>query len=68
MLSHFSRVGLFEILLAVALLAPLSMGVLPAGILEWVLCLSPGVLPDPWIKPMSPVALVLQADFLLLSQ
>ena len=36
MLSHLSRVCLFAILWTVARQAPLSMGILQAGILEWV--------------------------------
>ena len=44
---------------AVALQAPLSMGILQAKILEWVAKLPPGDLPNPGIKPRSPT---LQAD------
>jgi len=31
-------------------------GILPARILEWVPCPSPGDLPNPGIEPVSPVA------------
>ena len=41
--------------------APLSMGILPARILEWVPIPSPGDLPNPGIQPRSPA---LQADSL----
>ena len=39
-------------------------GILQARILEWVAVLPPGDLPDPGIKPMSPVSAALQADSL----
>ena len=39
-------------------------GISQTRILEWIAIPSPGVLPDPGIKPKSPA---LQADFLLLS-
>ena len=39
--------------------APLSMGILQAGILEWVACPPPGDFPHPGIEPRS---LALQAD------
>ena len=41
--------------------APLSLGILQATVLEWVALPSPGDLPDPGIKPMSPVSPALQA-------
>ena len=41
--------------------APLSMGILQAGIVEWVVIPSPGDLPDPRVKPGPPA---LQADSL----
>ena len=42
-------------------------GILQARILEWVAFPPPGDLPDPGIKPASPLAPALQADSLLLS-
>ena len=42
-------------------LAPLSMGIFQAKILDWVSCCHPGDLPNPGIKPRSPA---LQADSL----
>ena len=45
----------------VARQAPLSMGILQAGILEWDAIPPPGGLPDPGIEPGSPA---LQADSL----
>ena len=40
-------------------------GVFQAGILEWLPFPLPGDLPDPGIKPVSPVSSALQADSLL---
>jgi len=40
-------------------------GILQAKILEWVAMPSPRGLPNPGIKPISPVALALQVDSLL---
>ena len=37
-------------------------GIFQARILEWVAISSPGDLPDPGIKPLSPVAFALQAN------
>ena len=39
----------------VACQAPLSMGILQARILDGLLCSPPGDLPNPWIKPRSPL-------------
>ena len=36
LLSHFSHIQLFATLWTIACQAPLSMGILQAGILEWV--------------------------------
>ena len=46
----------------VARQAPLSMGILPARILEWLPCPPPKELPNPGIEPRS---LALQVDSLL---
>ena len=46
----------------VARQAPLSMGILQAGILEWVAMPPPEDLPNPGIEPISPA---LQVDSLL---
>ena len=58
MLSRFSCVQLFATLWTIAHQAPLSMG---------ISCPPPRDLPDPGIKPMSPVASALQANSLPLS-
>ena len=42
-------------------------GILQARILEWIAIPPPVDLPDPGIKPVSPVAAALQVDSLLLS-
>ena len=47
--------------------APLSMGVSRQEYWYGLSCPPPGDLPDPGIKPMSPVAPALQADSLPLS-
>ena len=60
-LSHFSHIRLFATPWTVARLAPLSMGILQARMLEWVATPSSGDLPNPGIKPMSPA---LQVDSL----
>ena len=49
-----SRVQLFATPWTVAHQAPLSMGILQAGILEWVACPPPGDLISRGIKPGSP--------------
>ena len=56
-----AAVSLFVTPWTVALQAPLSMGVLQARILEWVVMLSPGDLPNPGAEPRSPT---LQAESL----
>ena len=61
-LSHFNCVWLFSTLWTVACQAPLSMGILQARILDGLLYSPPGDLPNPWIKPRSPL---LQEDTLL---
>ena len=43
--------------------APLSMGILQAGILDWVALSSSRDLPNPGIKPESPVAPALAGEF-----
>ena len=57
-----SHVRLFVTPWTVALWAPLSLGILQAGILESLPCPPPGVLPNPGIEPRSPS---LQVDSLL---
>ena len=58
--QSLSFVRLFSSPWTVACQAPLSMGILQARKLEWVLpCPLPGDLPNPWIEPRSPA---LQAD------
>ena len=51
-LSHFSHVLLFVTPYTAVLQAPLSMGILQARILEWVVMPSSEDLPDPGIKPI----------------
>ena len=53
-LSHFSRVGLFSIPWTVALQAPLSKGFPRQQYWSGLPFPSPGNLPDPGIKSMSP--------------
>ena len=60
-LSPFSRVWLFATPWTAAHLAPLSMGILQARILEWVARPPPGDLSNPEIETKSPT---LQADSL----
>ena len=60
MLSHFSRVQLFETLWPVALQAPLSMGFPRQEYWRGLPCPPPGDPSDPEIEPASPV---LQPDF-----
>ena len=62
-LSCFSHIQLFVILWTVARQAPLSLGFSRRG-LPWP---PPGDLPNPGIKPRTPVTLALQANFLPLS-
>ena len=64
----FSRVWLFATPWTIAHQAPLSMGFSGPEYWSGLPCPPPGDLPDPGIKPMSPVALAFQEDSLLLSQ
>ena len=57
-----SHVRPFATLRTIIHLAPLSMGILKARILEWVPCSPPGDLANPGIEPRSPA---FQADSLL---
>ena len=66
-LSHFSRVQLFETPWTVAHQAPLSMGFSRQEYWSGLLLPSPGDLPHPGIKPESPVAPASEADSLPLS-
>ena len=63
-LSCFSHVQLFATPVDCSPLDSSVNGIIQAGILEWVVCPSPGDLPDPGIKPVSPA---LQADSLPLN-
>ena len=67
-LSCFSCVQHFEILWTVALQVPLSMGLSRQEYWFGLPCPPPGDLPNPEIKPTSPVAPALQEDSLSLSQ
>ena len=67
MLSHFSHVQLFATPWTVAHQAPLPVGFSRQEYRSGLLCPSPGDLPDPGIKSLSPAAHALQADSLLLS-
>ena len=63
-LSRFSHVQLFVTPGAVALQAPLSMGFpRQAGILGWMACPPPGVLPDPGIETVSLTSPALAGKF-----
>ena len=64
MLSRFSHVQLFGTLWTVACQAPLSMGFSRQENWSGLPWPTPGDLPDPGIKPVSPA---LQTDSLLLS-
>ena len=66
MLSH-NCVQHFATPWTVAIQAPLSMGFFRQEYRSELPCPLPGDLPDPGIKPMSPVAPTLQVDSLLLS-
>ena len=66
-LSHFSRVGLFETLWTVACQAPLSMGFSRQEYWNGMLCSPPGDLPNLGIEPLAPASPALQADYLPLS-
>ena len=67
LLSCFSCVQLFVTLWTVAQQAPLSMGFSRQDCWSGLPCPPPGYLPDPGIKPTSPVSPALLADSLLLS-
>ena len=67
MLSHFSRVQLFATLWTVACQAPLSMEFPRQEYWSGQPFPSPGDLPSPEIKPVSPVVPAMQADSLPLS-
>ena len=64
MLSHFSHIRFFATLWTTALQAPLFMGFSRQGYWSELPCHPPGDLPNPGIKPMSPVSPALQADSL----
>ena len=68
MLSHFSCVRLFETLWTVAFQAPLFMSIFSRQE-YWrrLPCPPPGDLPHTGIEPVSPEALVLQVNSLLLN-
>ena len=63
MLSCFSHIRLFVTLWTVAHQAPLSMGILQARILEWVVIPFSRDLPDPGVKPESPASTALTGRF-----
>ena len=64
MLSRIGHVQLFETLWTVALQAPLSMGFSRQEYWSGLACPPPGDLPDPGVKPTSPMSPGLQADAL----
>ena len=66
-LSHFSYLQLFGTLWTIARQAPLSMGFFRQEYWSELSCPLPGDLPDPGVKPLSPMAPALQADSLPLS-
>ena len=61
---YFSRVQIFVTPYTVAHQVSLSMGFFRQEKLEWVVFPSPKDLPNPGIKPMSPVSPALQVDSL----
>ena len=63
MLSHFSRIGLSVTPWTVACQAPLSMGFSRHEYWRGLSFPSPGDLPDPGIKPASPISPVLAGRF-----
>ena len=65
--QSLSYVQLFATPWTVTLQAPLSMGFSRQEYWSGLPCPPPGHLPDPGIKPASPVSLALQADSLPLS-
>ena len=62
--NHFSHVGLFATLWTVAHQAPQSMGFSRQEFWRGLPSPSPGDLPIPWFKPVSPTSPALQADSL----
>ena len=64
MLSCFSHVQLFVTLWTVSHHAPMSLGFSRQEYWNGLPCPPPGDLPNPVIKPMSPVSPALQADSL----
>ena len=62
-----SRVRLFVIPWTVARQLPLSMGLSRQDYWSWLIFPPPGNLPDPGIKPESPMSPALQGDSLPLS-
>ena len=64
MLSSFSQFRLFATLWTVAHQAPLSIDFSRQEYWHGLPCPSPGYLPDPGIKPSSPMSPALQANFL----
>ena len=66
-LSHYCRVQFFAAPWTEAHQAPLSMGFSQQEHWSRLPCPPPGNLPDPGIKPASPVSPEFQADSLLLS-
>ena len=66
-LSHFSRGWFFATLWTVACHSPLSMAFSRQEYWSMLPCPPPGDLPDPEIKPISPVSPAFQADSLPLS-
>ena len=67
MLSHFSHVQLFETLWTVALQAPLFMGFFRQEYWSGLPFPPPGDLPNPRIKPTSPVSPALAGGFFTIS-
>ena len=66
LLSHFSHVQLLQSPWTVAHQTPLSMGFSRQEYRNGSPCLSPGDLPDPRIKPVSPASLALAGGFFIL--
>ena len=65
-LSHFSHVQLYATLGTIARQAPLSMGILQAGVLSGLPCPPPGDFPNSGNEPESPTTPALQADLQIL--
>ena len=68
MLSYFSRVQFFACLWAIAHQTPLSVGFFRQEYWSRLPYPSPGYLPNPGIKPMSPAAPELWVDFFLTAE